>query len=125
MAADRDVLRTAVAVVDDDMVMFRLAGVQRLFQRIEHEVSTSRIGDAPTDNVPGAYIDHEGYIDDALPSGHIGEVGHAKLIRALGVELAIDLLQRVWRCRIGDRGLYDLVLGHTAQALTAHQISTV
>lgn len=46
-------------------------------------------------------------------------------VAVMDEELAIDLLQWAWCRRIGNRGLYDLALGHTAQALTTHQISTV
>ena len=68
--------------------------VDRLLERIEHEVGRQRRGDPPPDDAPREDVDHEGHIDEAAPGRHVGEVGDPELIRPRRGELAIDQIGR-------------------------------
>jgi len=47
------------------LVPFGLTSVQRLLQRIEHEVGLHRAADPPADNSPGENLDNEGNVHEA------------------------------------------------------------
>jgi hypothetical protein len=85
----------------DQLVSFGLTRVQRLFQRIEHEVGPHRAAYVPADDAPSEDVDHEGDIDETLPGRDIGEIADPQLVRPLGLELAVDPVKRTWRLRIG------------------------
>ena len=44
-----------------------LASIQRLFKRIQNEISGHRRTDPPADNAPGEHVHHEGDVQSALP----------------------------------------------------------
>jgi hypothetical protein len=68
---------------------------QRLLERVEYEARMRRARCAPADDPPCERVDDEGDIDEAGPSGDIGEVGHPQRIRPRRVELPIDLVVEV------------------------------
>ena len=70
--ANADVLRPAVRMMNQCAIALGTAGVQRLLERIEHEVGAHGAGDAPADDAAGIDVDDEGDIDEALPGGDIG-----------------------------------------------------
>jgi len=63
--------------------------IQRLLQRIEHEVGLHRTAHPPADNAPREDIDDEGDVNKALPGRDVGEVGHPQLVRPLGLEVRL------------------------------------
>ena len=67
-------LRTAVAVMDQRVLALGLAGVQRLLQRIEHEVRAHGTADPPAHDAPSKHVDDEGHVQPALPGRDMGEV---------------------------------------------------
>ena len=85
----RDVLRTAIRVMDQRAVALGLPGVQRLLQRVEHEVGVHRAADPPADDAPGEDVDDEGHVQPALPGRDVGEVRDPQLVRPLGPELPV------------------------------------
>jgi len=105
----------------DQLVSFRLTGVQGLFQGIEHEVGPHRAADPPADDAPSKNVDHEGDIDETLASQDVGKIADPQLVRPLGLELAVDPVERARRLRIGYRCAHDLATHDTAQAGLAHQ----
>src|SRR4029450_584618 len=84
-------LPSAVRVRDEAMPRLRSSLIQRLLQRIQHEVSLRTRRNLPPDDAPHEYIDDEGNVDEPLPGRHIGEVGHPQLVRPRRLELAIDV----------------------------------
>lgn len=84
-------------MVDQALLAGGLPGVERLLQRIKHEVRGHAPADAPADDTAGEHIHDEGDIQPALPSRDIGEIRHPKLIGAIGLELPIDQVQRARR----------------------------
>ena len=100
---NRDVLRAAVAVMDQGIVLSGLARMQGLLQRIEHEVGVHRTTDPPADDAPGKHIDHEGHIQPALPGRDVGEVRDPELVGPIGLELALDPILRTGCFRGQDR----------------------
>lgn len=44
--------------------------------------------------MPGEYIDHEGDVDESLPSRHVSEVGNPQQIWSFSLEHALDLVAR-------------------------------
>ena len=50
--------------------------VKRLLKSIQNEAGLSGPRYAPTDDPPSEDIDHEGNVDEALPSCDVGEVRH-------------------------------------------------
>ena len=73
---DRDVLHTAITVVNEAAAPDGSALVQGLLQRVQHEAGVRRAGDTPADDPPGKGVDDEGDIDEARPRRDVGEVGH-------------------------------------------------
>lgn len=71
--ANRHVLGPPVAVMYRPIRANRLARVQRLLQRVEHEVSPRRRRSAPPDDPAREDINDEGHVDEALPSGDVGK----------------------------------------------------
>jgi hypothetical protein len=79
---DRNVLHTAIAVVDEAATPDRPALVQGLLQCVQHKAGVSGARDTPTDDAPGKGVDDEGDIDEAGPRRDVGEVGHPQGVRA-------------------------------------------
>lgn len=119
--ADGDVLRTPVGMMDQGSVTFRLAGVERLLQGIEHEVGPHRPADPPPDNATGKDVDDEGNIDESLPSRDVGEIRDPQLVWPIRLELPIDPVQRARRGGIAEGRANDLPTHDAAQAETPHQ----
>ena len=65
--ADRHVLRSPITVVNQAVGAERPPGIQRLLQRIQYEVGPGRAGRLPADERASEDIDHDGYVDEALP----------------------------------------------------------
>ena len=72
--ANRDVLRTAIRMVDERAVALGLAGLEGLFKRIKHEIRMHATADPPAHDAASKDVDDEGDIDPALPSRDVGEV---------------------------------------------------
>ncbi len=99
----------------------RLTGVQGLLQRVENEVSVHGTAHPPADDAAGKNVDNEGDVQPALPSRDIGKVGDPQLIRAVGLELAIDPIQWARGRLVADSGADDLAAPGPLQAKAAHQ----
>lgn len=97
------------------------AFMQRLFQRVEHEIGVHRTTDPPADDAPGKPVDVEGHLQPALPSRDMGEVRAPELIGSMRLELPVDQSQRAGRPRGRDQRAYGLAAPGTAQHLAAHQ----
>ena len=81
----------------------RLAFVQSLLQRVQHEVGLHAAADLPAHNAPGVHIHDKGHVQPALPSADIGGVRYPQFIGSAGLELPFDVVQRA-RCRCVRRG---------------------
>ena len=92
--AHRQVLRAAVAVMDELGEAVPTAVINRLFQGIQDEIGAQRRRDPPADDVPSEDIDDEGDVHEAPPGRHVGEIGHPELIGADRDEVAIDEVGR-------------------------------
>jgi hypothetical protein len=68
--------------------------MQRLLQRIEHEVGVHGTAHPPTHDASGDDVNDQGDIQPALPGRRIGEIRDPQPIGALGLELPIDPIQR-------------------------------
>jgi hypothetical protein len=108
-------------MTDQAPVTLRLAGVQRLLQRIEHEVRAHRTAHPPTHDAPCVHVDHEGHIQPALPGRDVGEVRDPELIGPVGPEHTVDPVQRAWLPSVADRGAHHLATAHALQAQAPHQ----
>ena len=107
-------------MMDQAGVTLGLAGVERLFQGIKHEVGPHRPADPPTDDTAGNDVDDEGDIDESLPGRDVGEIGNPQLIWPICLELPIDPIQRTRRLGIPHGCAYNFA-AHDA----AHPSSTV
>ena len=77
-----------------------------MLQGIQNKVGVHGVADPPAHNAPGVHVDHEGHVQPALPGRDIGEVRHPELVRAVGLELALDVIQRAACSGIEDCGSY-------------------
>ena len=77
-----------------------------MLQGIKDEVRAHGLADAPPHDASSVDIDHEGHVQPALPGRDIGEVRHPELVRAVGLELALDVIQRAACSGIEDCGSY-------------------
>src|SRR3954449_11931661 len=118
---DRDVLHTAIAVMDEAAAPDGPARVQGLLQRVEHAASVSRAGDAPADDAPREDVDDEGDIDETGPRRDVGKVGHPQGVRTRRFELPIDAIERTRGRRIADCGADPFARHHALQTHRAHQ----
>ncbi len=96
-------------------------GITGLLESIEDEVSAHGLADAPAHDASSINIDDERHIQPTLPSRNIGEVRHPELVRAVGLELALHMIQRAGRIGIGNRRSHLLAPNRALQAHTAHQ----
>lgn len=129
--ADADLLRSAVAVVDQ--ALGRPASMQRLLQGVEHEARRWVPADPPADDPPGEGVDHEGDVDHAGPGAHVGEVRDPQLVRRRGhsnpgriasrnpMELPVDQIERASRRLVGYGRSHGLAAHHAFQPETHHQ----
>ena len=68
------------------------------------------------------HIHHEDHVQPALSNGEIGgEVRHAQLIRAAGLELPVDVVQRAWRRCGRCGGTHRVATARPFQAQGTHQ----
>lgn len=118
---DRHVLAAPIAVVDQAAAMHRSSGMQRLFERVQHEGSMGRPTHPPADDPTGKRIDHECHIDEAGPCRDVCKVRHPQHIRPRHVELPVDVVERTGRRLVADRGLERLATDSAGQALPPHQ----
>ena len=88
-ALDGHVLRSAVRVTEESATRDWPAIMRRLFACIENEAGESRATGAPTDDLPGVNVDHEGGADKAGPVGDAGEVTDPEHVRRRRLEAAI------------------------------------
>jgi hypothetical protein len=95
--------------------------IQRLLQRVEHEVGLHGTADPPAHDATREHIDDEGDVHEALPSRHVGEVRHPQLVRSLGVEVPVDAVQRTRRLGVGHRRAHPLAATHPLQPEPPHQ----
>jgi hypothetical protein len=96
---DRQVLRSAIRVMHQ--ARSRPSLMNGLFQGIQDEPGVGRAAHSPSDNAAREGVDDEGDVDEALPSGDIGEIAHPKHVRRRHAELAVHLVQRAWLRLVG------------------------
>src|SRR3954469_9813239 len=97
------------------------ARVQSLLKRVEHEAGVRRPAHPPADDATGISIDHEGHVDEAGPGRDVGEGGDPEHVRARGLKLPIDAIERARRGLIADRGPHRLAPHGPLQAHGPHQ----
>lgn len=72
----------------------RPAFMQRLVERVQHEVGAHRRRHPPANDTTGEHVGHEGHIDEARPRPAVGKIRHPQGIGPISPELALDLVQR-------------------------------
>jgi hypothetical protein len=95
--------------------------MKRLLQRVEDKARRSGTAGPPAHDPSGVDVDDERDINEAAPGGDIGEIGHPELVRPVGGELPIHLVQRTWRRLVVDRRLYPLPSDNPLQAHGFHE----
>jgi len=95
--------------------------VQRLLQRVEHEAGMGRARGAPAHDPTRECVDDERDVDEALPSGDVGEVRDPQRVRPGRLELTVYLVERTGSRAIADRRLGRLAANHALQAHVSHQ----
>jgi hypothetical protein len=119
--ADRDILYTAVAVVNESSLAGRLASVQGLLQGIAHDVGSGRARNRPADHDAGEDVDDEGDINKALPGANVGDVADPQGMGPSRRDLAIDPIERTGRRLVADRRFDRPTTHHPFQVPLAHQ----
>ena len=79
-------LRAAVRVMDEPLDAVELAIVERLFERIEREITAQRARHAPPDEAAGKDIDDERDVGEATPRRDVREIGDPQFVRPDGGE---------------------------------------
>ena len=95
--AHRQVLRPAIAVMHEPVRGFAAPVVNRLLERVEHEVGRQRRRDAPADDAAGEDVNHERDVDEAPPRCDVREIRHPELVRPRRGEIPIDEIERPLR----------------------------
>ena len=107
-----------IAFIDDHRGAY---GVEPICRMLPIAPSTYHAHAARRADPARVCIDDEGDVDEACPGRHIGEVGEPKRIRALRLELPIDVVQRARRRLVADRGSDRLAADHALQTEASHQ----
>ena len=94
--ADRQVLRAAVAAIDQAVEIARPV-IESLLQSVEGRVRTQRVRQAPADDAPREQIYDEHRADKAAPGGDIGQVRNPELVGARGAEVSRREVERPFR----------------------------
>jgi hypothetical protein len=85
-------LRPTVAMVNQAYGFGGAAGMDGLFQGVEHEPRLRRGADAPAHDFAGIGIDDESHIDEPFPGGDIGEIRHPQPVGRGCTELPVHLV---------------------------------
>jgi hypothetical protein len=99
----REVLAPAVAVMHEVAHRVVTAGVDRLFEGVQHKVGAQRRRHAPADDASPEDVDHEGHVDETLPRRDVRESRHPELIRPRRDEVPIDQVGRARGRGVGLR----------------------
>lgn len=93
--------------------------VKGLFEGIEDQAGMSRSAHSPADDASGESVDHEGDVDEALPSADVGEIREVRRthVRSRCTEVAIDPVERARSRLVADSRADRLA---TDDALKAH-----
>jgi len=102
-------------------VALGLPVVERLFQGIQNKVHAHRVAYASAHDAPRVHVDHEGHVQPTLSDADVGEVRGPELVGPIGLEDAIDPVQRVRRLGIADGGAHHLAPAHALQTQAAHE----
>jgi len=94
--------------------------VQGLLQRIEHDASVRRPGDAPADDTAGVGVDDQGHIDEAGPGVDISEIREPHACSAPEHERS-GSHERAWRRLVLHRRSNLFAADHPFQAHLMHQ----
>ena len=97
------------------------AGVNRLLQRVEHEVRAHGGRHPPAHNASCKHVDDERDVDEAAPGRDIREVGDPELIRTGGHDLAVDEVRRTPALTGAGRGEPGPAPDGPGEAHRAHQ----
>ena len=89
--------------------------MKRLLQCVEDKARRSGAAGPPAHDPSGVDVDDERDINEAAPGGDIGEIGRPELVRPVGGELPIHLVQRTWHRFVADRGLHPLASDNPLQ----------
>ena len=119
--ADRNVLRSAVRVVNETAALGGPAVVECLFERVQNEAGMGCAGHPPAHDPAGEGVDDEGDIDEALPCRHVREIRHPQGIRAGRLESAVHPVRGTRRGFVADRGAHRLATRRPIQAHLLHQ----
>ena len=92
--AHREILAAAIAVMHQVADGVVAAVVDRLLERIEHEVGPQRRRDAPADDAAREDVDDERDVDEAAPRRDVREVRDPELIRPRRGEVPVDQVGR-------------------------------
>ena len=97
------------------------SGVKRLFKRIKNEAGMRCAADPPADNAAGKHIDHEGDIDKSAPGRNISEVRDPEHVRRVGLEVAIDMIERARRRFVTERSAMRFSANYALNTDLFHQ----
>jgi hypothetical protein len=81
--------------------------------------------DSPAHDYSSKDVDDEGHVHETLPSRDICEIADPQLIWSLGLELAVDAIERRWCLRIDNRRAHDLASHDVKQASLRIKRATV
>ena len=110
----------AVTVVDQ-AVLGGPADVDRLFERVEHELRARGLARPPADDTPGEHVDDERHVDHARPGRDVGKVAHPQPIGPVSGEPPVHPVQRTRRGFVANRCLHTPSSAHSFETQPVHQ----
>ncbi len=99
----------------------RAAFVDGLFEGIQNEPGMRGAADPPAHDASGIGVDDECDIDEAFPSGDIGEIRNPEHVGRRHAELAVHAVQRARQLFVRDRGLVRLATDNPLNIHGLHQ----
>lgn len=81
---------SSIRMVDQTLEVLGLSSPDGLFQRVEAQVGSQRVGDSLAEDPTTEHVEDERRLSKPRPGGHIGDIGDPQGVRSLRHEMAVD-----------------------------------
>src|SRR5690554_4900424 len=98
-----------------------LPGVERLFERVQHEVGAQVSGYSPADYAPCACVDDECCVNESASGAHVRQIRNPQGVRPLGTEVTVHQVSWAISSLVRNRGDFLAAPGDALQASSSHE----
>src|SRR5690625_2945209 len=98
-----------------------LPGVERLFERVQHEVGAQVSGYSPADYAPCECVNDESCVNEPASGADVRQIRNPQGVRPLGTEVTVHQVSWAISSVIRDGGDFLAAPGHALQARSSHE----